>query len=100
MVKEFCTSGISDECSSIDSPVSDAVTIIFGIVRAISVADGVIIITVGLERVSSRDGVFLVWGWIVIVFCFVSFSGITEVSVLVKNVLQVPLLVVALLVDG
>ena len=52
--------------------------------RAISAAGGVIII-VGLARVSrDMDGAFLVWGCVVLVFSFVSFSGMIEVSVLVE----------------
>ena len=63
--------------------VTIVATIIFGIVRAIFAASGLIII-LRLARVS-RDvnGVFLVWGWVVLVFSFVSFSGMIEVSVLV-----------------
>ena len=82
MVKGFCISVLFDGHNSVDSTVSSDVPIIFDIVRAISAASGVIII-VGLARVS-RDSVFLVWGWMVLVFSFVSFSGIIEVSVLVE----------------
>ena len=51
MVKGFCTSGLFDEHNSIDSAVSGGVTIIVGIVRAISAAGGVILI-IGLAGVS------------------------------------------------
>ena len=68
--------------NSIDSAVSGGVNIIFGVVRAVFAAGGVIIF-VGLGRVS-RDSVFLVWGWMALVFSFVSLSGIIEVSVLVE----------------
>ena len=58
--------------------------IIVDIGRAISAAYGVTII-VGLARVS-WDGVFLVWNWVVLVFSYVLFSSLIEVSVLVKSV--------------
>ena len=50
MLKGFCISVLFDGHNSIDSGVSGGVTILFGIVRAISTASGVIII-VGLARV-------------------------------------------------
>ena len=75
--KGFCITVLFDGHNSVDSIVSGGVTIIFGIVRAISAAGGVFII-VGL------DSVFLVWGWMVLVFSFVPFSGIIEVSMLVE----------------
>ena len=89
MVKGFCTSGLFDEHNSIVSAVSGGVTIVVGIVRAISADGGVIIIIVGLARVS-LDGVCLVWGWVVFVFSFVSFSGIIEVLIRVEGVASFP----------
>ena len=68
MLKGFCISVLFDGHNSIDSAVSGGVTIIFGIVRAISAAGGVIII-VGLVRVST-DSAFLVWGWMVLIYIF------------------------------
>ena len=38
----------------------------------------------------SWDGVFLVWNWVVLVFSYVLFSGLIEVSVLVKSVAGSP----------
>ena len=61
----------------------------FGNVRAISAVGGVIIIVVGLTRVS-RDGAFLVWVWMVLVFSFIPYSGINKVSVLVEGVAGSP----------
>ena len=75
---------------SFDFAVFGGVTIIFGIVRAVSAASGVIII-VGLATVSRDvDGAFLVWGWVVLVFSFVSFSGMIEVWVLVEELAGSP----------
>ena len=62
--------------------------IIVDIGRAISAAYGVTII-VGLARVS-WDGVFLVWNWVVLVFSYVLFSSLIDVSVLVKSVAGSP----------
>ena len=87
-VLHIWTSGLFDEYNSIDSAVSGGVTIIVGIVRAISASGGVIII-VGLARIS-RGGVFLVWDWVVLVFSSVLFSGIIEVSMLVEDVAGSP----------
>ena len=85
MVKGFCFSGLFDGNNSIDSTVCGRATIVFSIIWAISAASGVIILIVGLARVS-RDGVFLVWDWIVLVFYFASFPGAIEVSVLAEGV--------------
>ena len=71
MVNGFCISVLSDGHNSVDSAISGGVTIIFGIVRAISAADGATI-TAGLAGVSGDvDGVFLLWAWMVLVFPFV-----------------------------
>ena len=51
---------------SVDSTVSDGVTIIVGMVEAIS-ASATVINTAGLTIVSS-NGAFLAWGWVVLVF--------------------------------
>ena len=56
MLKGFCIFVLFDGHNSIDSAVSGGVTILFGIVRAISTASGVIIIF-GLARVS-RECIF------------------------------------------
>ena len=85
MVKGFCFSGLFDGNNSIDSTVRGRATIVFSIIWAISAASGVIILIVGLARVS-RYGVFLVWDWIVLVFYFASFPGAIEVSVLAEGV--------------
>ena len=58
MLKGFYISVLFDGHNSIDSGVSGGVTILFGIVRAISTASGVII------------SVFLVWGWMVLLYIF------------------------------
>ena len=82
-MKGFSTSRLFGD-NSIHSVVPGGVTIIVGTVKAVSASDGVIIVA-GLARVS-WDDVFLVWDWVVLVFSFVSFSDIIEVSMLVKGV--------------